>query len=238
MVYPLVTNQKRHKNKSPAAIQNRAAFTSRGSFESPATSRSMETPCQHRTKTQREGSQNRAKSWNLLLYPQGDDLAVRSSAELTRLTSRFFFQNFRPRRRLRERDSLRPRSSFRGEFLLLPPSLSPLAIRETGSGEVSPFCGCLSPGMGGTGGIEGRSSCLGVGCRLSSFLGPLAGTVNGSSGEARLWCRGIASSSVGAREEGCVDGLYMVPVVAVAELVAWLRDEGMLLRAAEVFGPD
>lgn len=88
----------------------------------------------------------------------GDDLGVsRSSGEST---SFFFFQNFSPRSRLRERDSLRPppkRSSLRGEGLLVP-SLSPLAMRDTGSGEVSPLCDRLLPGMGGTGGADGNPS--------------------------------------------------------------------------------
>lgn len=122
-------------------------------------------------------------------FHHGDDLGVSlSSCERTPLTSLFFFQNFNPRSRLRERDSRRApprRSSLRGDGLLAL-SLSPLATRDTGSGEMSPLCECLSTRMGGTGGAAGSPSCAEARCVASPLFGQLPGVANGSSVVARL----------------------------------------------------
>jgi hypothetical protein len=138
-------------------------------------------------------------------FHHGDDLGVSlSSGDRTPLTSLFFFQNFNPRSRLRERDSLRPpprRSSLRGDGLLAL-SLSPLVMRDTGSGDVSPRCDCLLPGIGGTGGAAGSPSCAEARCVASALFGQLPGAANGSSVVARLSWRCCMSSSVGASEEG------------------------------------
>jgi hypothetical protein len=132
----------------------------------------------------------------------GDDLGVSlSSCERTPLTSLFFFQNFNPRSRLRERDSRRApprRSSLRGDGLLAP-SLSPLATRDTGSGDMSPLCECLLSGIGGMGGAAGSPSCAEARCVPSSLFGQFPGAANGSSVVARRCC---VSSSVVARDEG------------------------------------
>lgn len=122
------------------------------------------------------------------LFHHGDDLGVSlSSCERTPLTSLFFFQNFNPRSRLRERDSRRVpprRSSLRGDGLLLL-SLSPLATRDTGSGDTSPLCEDLLPGMGGMGGAAGSPSCAEARCVPSSLFGQFPGAANGSSVVAR-----------------------------------------------------
>lgn len=160
----------------PPTTQTRLTSTSKAN--------TMQTPC-FRGAERCSTSITRVENF----FHHGDDLGVSlSSGERTPLTSLFFFQNFNPRSRLRERDSLRApprRSSLRGDGLLAP-SLSPLAMRDTGSGEVSPLCECLLPGIGGTGGAAGRPSCAEARCVLSALFGQFPGAANGSSVVARL----------------------------------------------------
>ncbi len=82
--------------------------------------------------------------------------------------------------------------------------------------------------------LAGRASGAEA-CRVppSRLLGQVPGTRKGSSVAAILllllmgWraAGGVGSSSVGAREEGWVEGERCV-VFAVAELVVWEREEG------------
>lgn len=144
MVYPLVTTQgkKKQTNEQCSAVQNVKEMRSEASPKTQLLSDSLDTT--PRKTPYLHGAELRSNGITSveLCFHHGDDLGVSlSSCERTPLTSLFFFQNFNPRSRLRERDSLRApprRSSLRGDGLLAP-SLSPLAMRDTGSGDVSPL---------------------------------------------------------------------------------------------------
>ena len=85
----------------------------------------------------------------------------------------------------------------------------------------------FEPGGGGSDGVANASGAE-LWCVPSKWLGQSPGTMKGSSVTAILWWRsagGVGSSSLGAIDEGCVEGECWV-VLAVAELVVCEREDG------------
>ena len=151
-------------SSSPSCITHeiRNNGISAQSQDSPKSKRHQTRPNQ----TSRHNSQNAHTSKTAISQSQGEPGNPSRPGSIP-LTSRFFFQNFSPLSRLRERDSLTPSGSpLRGVSLPVS-SLSPEAMREMIRGEDSP----LRSLPGGAGGIDGSSFGAGTLCDPSASFG-------------------------------------------------------------------